>query len=287
MKHKFAQTAWDWLIMLAGAFLYTLSFNLFLDPAQIAPGGVTGIAMIINYLIPALSVGTVSLIFNIPLFFLGLRKVGGAFILRTIVTTVIMSVLLDVTALLPPLTEDPLLASVFGGVLMGVGLGLTFSKNSSTGGSDIVVRVLRAQHPHLSMGKITLLLDIVIITLAAAVFQKVNVALYAIISMYTASISMDAILYGFNFARVAHIITDNPTDVIRRIDEDLDRGATVLDCRGAYQGDPKTMIVCAIKQNQIGTLKQAVHETDPEAFLILFNAYEVLGFGFLSHDRNI
>ena len=277
----------DYAIMILGAFLYTLSFNLFLKHAQIAPGGLTGVAMVINYLFPPLTIGLLSFLLNIPLFLIGLKRIGGSFIINTIITTVIMSFLLDITDGLPAFTQDPLLACIYGGVLMGAGLGLAFLKNSSTGGADIVVRVLRGRFPQLSMGQFMLVVDIVIVSVAAAVFHNVNSALYAIISMYVASLVMDAILYGLNFAKVAYIITTQSEEINRAISDTLDRGATVIDCRGGYTDEPKKLILCAIKQNQIPDVKTLVRELDPEAFLIFFDAHEVLGYGFRSHSKPI
>lgn len=272
--------------MIIGVSLFVIGFNMFLSPAKIAPGGLTGISLILNHLFPSVSVGLLILIMNIPLFILGLKKLGGSFVRNTIFTTVFLSIMLDVFHFLPALTTDPLLAAIYGGVFLGAGMGITFLPNSSTGGTDIAIRVLRLKHPQLSMGQIMLLIDVVVISSAAIVFKNINNALYAIITMYVASLVIDTILYGLNYAKVAFIITDQANDVNESIMNKLVRGTTLIDCAGGYHATPRKIIMCAIKRNQITALKEAVYSADENAFVILSEAREVLGYGFQKHSKN-
>lgn len=271
--------------MIAGAFLFALGFNLFLRPAGIAPGGLTGTALLINYLLPALPIGALTLLFNIPLFLLGLRQLGGTFVRNTIFTSILLSLLLELLNTFPPLTIEPLLAAIYGGVFLGAAMGLAFLPNSSTGGIDIAIRVLRKKYPLLSIGQIMLLFDALIALAAGLVYQNLNNALYSIITMYAASLVLDAILYGPNYAKAAFIITTQEEAVNAKIMERLVRGTTVLPCSGGYSKRPRSMILCAIKRGQLAALKEAVFTIDPDAFVILSEAHEVLGHGFQRHGN--
>ena len=277
---KWRKQVADIIIMSFGCLLYAAAVNLFLKDAQIAPGGVTGITLVINYLFPPLSVGTLMLLINIPLFLLGLKKIGGSFLKYTIFATIMLSFFLDLTEALPAFTTDPLLSSLYGGVLSGVGLGIVFTRGGSTGGADIIAWVLRKYNQELSIGRIILIIDVVVISVAALVFRNINSALYAIITMYVSSIVMDTIIYGPDGAKVAYIVTDKHTEINEKIVDTLARGTSVLRCEGGYTGINRRMIMCAIKRNQITELKRLVRITDPTAFMIVTNAHEVLGFGF-------
>lgn len=277
---------WNYFLMVAGAFLFALGFDLFLRPAGIAPGGLTGIALLVNYLLPVVPVGLLTLLFNIPLFILGMRQLGGPFVRNTIFTSILLSVLLDVLTALPLLTIEPLLAAIYGGVLIGAGMGLAFLPNSSTGGVDIAIRVLRKKYPQLSLGQLMLLCDALVVLAAGLVYQNLNNALYAIITMYAASLVLDAILYGLNYAKAAFIITAKGEAVNKKIMEKLVRGTTLIPCTGGYSGCARSMILCAIKRGQIVALKEAVYAIDPGAFVILSEAHEVLGYGFQRHDQS-
>jgi uncharacterized membrane-anchored protein YitT (DUF2179 family) len=270
----------DYIIMALGCFLYAVSVNLFFRDAHIAPGGVTGLSLIINHIIPPLSVGTLMFLINIPLFILGFKKIGGEFFKYTLYATILLSIMLDMTNAFPAFTTDPLLASIYGGVLTGAGLGIVFLRGGSTGGADIAARLLRVYNPEVSLGRIILIIDIVVISLAALVFRDINSALYAIITMYVASIVMDAIIYGTDVARVAYIVTDSHDIINKKIAGALERGATVIRCEGGYTGAERRLILCAIKRNQIAELKKLVREADPGAFMIVTNTHEVLGHGF-------
>lgn len=275
-----------YFILIFSTFIFSFGFNVFLRPAGIAPGGITGFSLIVNYLFPVLPVGVLTLVFNLPLFLLGRKYIGGRFVVNSVVASVILSVLLDLHPLFPKIHTEPLLAAIFGGVIMGFSMGLAFIADGSTGGVDILIRVLRKKYPRLSIGQLLLVLDGVIVALSGIVFGDISRALYAMITMYTASIALDAVLYGPNYSKCALIITNRPTEVNNSILSALTRGTTLVPCRGGYSGDEKQIIVCAIKKGQLTALKEAVLEVDCNAFIIMCDATEVLGLGFNSHGKN-
>lgn len=286
-KKKIRNTLVDVLGITVGCFLFAVAFDVFLDPNGIAPGGVTGLAMVINRWLPVdIPIGVLALILNIPLFIAGWRHSGRDFLIKSIFGTVLSSVFIDLLAGIYVYTEDAIMAAIFGGVLMGAGVGLVFTRGATTGGSDIVGRLLRIKFPHISMGRLILVVDVAIILLAAATFGHVNYALYSILVLYVSSTTIDAILYGLDTAKMAYVITDRHEDIAAAIGEKLERGATILKGEGAYTGKNRHVIMVAIKKQQIAQLKEVVTDSDPDAFMIIVEAKEVLGEEFSTYDKN-
>jgi len=277
----------DALFITAGCALFAAAYNFFLEPNSVSPGGVTGIAMIINYLFPFLPTGVLIIAINAPLFIAGWKTEGHPFLIKSIYGTIASSAMIDLTGGLYSYTNDPLMAAISGGVLMGAGLGLIFTRSATTGGSDIAGRLLLRVLPGLSLGRIMLAVDAVIILSAALVFGGITFALYAVVAVYISSVVIDGILYGMDSARVAYIITDKTREVVEAIDRELDRGATLLHGEGSFSGAPMNVILCAIRRRQIAGLKSLVREIDPNSFLIIMDAHEVLGDGFRSFNRKI
>ena len=184
----------------------------------------------------------------------------------------------------PPM--DPMLASVFGGALIGLSLGMVFLQGATTGGTDLIARLLKLRFGHLPMGTLVMAVDLVVIALAALAFHSLSSALYGLVSLYISSLVIDRVLYGLDNAKVAYIISDRPQEIIRSISTELDRGVTILRGAGAWSGEAKDVLMCAFKQKQIVALKRAVKETDPSAFLIVCDAHEVLGQGFHSYHQH-
>lgn len=280
MLVKFKKFFIDYLLIFIGSALFSLGFNLFIRYAQIAIGGITGIGMVINYFFPQIPMGFLTLILNIPFLLIGLWQIGGEFMTKTIFSAISMSFVMTITDKLPALTSDPLLCSLYGGIFIGAGIGLVLLRNGSTGGSDIVGCILRKRYSGVSLGRLVLMTDTVIVLCASFAFRNINSILYAIIKMYVASIATDAVLYGFNYNKVAYIFTENTDNICERIITVLAHGASIINCVGAYTNEPRKMIMCAINPNQIGKLKQIVREADERAFIIVTNTHEVLGFGF-------
>lgn len=272
--------------IVTGAALYAVGFQFFLYPNSIIVGGVTGIAMIINYL-TELPVGVLTIVINIPLFAVSWKKFGLSFMARSLVGMLLSSALVDVFAMIPVnITQQPLLAAIFGGLIKGLGLGLIASANGTTGGIDIVAKFLRVKYQHINFGTLIMLLDIVVILLFAVIFGKYESAMYAIIAMFIVSKVIDFVLYGAINSKVCYIISDASEEIQRAITERLKRGVTILNGEGAYSGNEKDVILCVIKQQQIVDLRKIIKEFDEGAFVIISDSREVFGNGFLSINDN-
>lgn len=270
-----------------GSVVFALSVSLFMDPYDIVPGGVTGIAMLLHTKLDVIPLGTMALLLNVPLLLLAWFFLGHRFLLYTIYGTVVSSVLIDLTARwLPPVQTETILAGVAGGVLMGIGLGLVFSRGATTGGSDIIARLLKLVFPHINIGRLMLAFDGLIVLASMAVFGNINVGLYSGIALFISSRGMDALLYGLNIERMAYVISDKCDEIVREIDAQLGRGATLLHAEGAYRRQSSHVILCAFKRQQIAQLKHLVKVIDPDAFLIVAEAHEVLGEGFKDYEKN-
>ena len=272
-------------IITLGAVIYALAFDWFVAPNQIAMGGVTGLAQIVNALVPVLPVGVLSILVNVPLFLAGWRLLGGRLLVGSLYAMAVSSLAIDVIAWMhtfPPM--DPILATLYGGAGMGVGLGLVFSQGATTGGTDIIGKLLKLKFPWLPIGKLVMIPDMVVVILAAVVFGTVNAALYGLIQMYLLSKVMDMILYGWDTSRVAYIITDRWEETVRGL-LDMNRGVTLLQGKGAYTGAEKQVLLVAFRQREIVPIKRMLREIDPKAFFIVCDAHEILGEGFGDYQK--
>ena len=273
-------------ITLASA-VYALGFDWCYVPNQIGFGGITGVGQIINHFLPIAPIGGVVIVLNVPLFLLGWRLLGGHLLFSSLYAMFISSVFVDLfAALIPFQSMDPMLATIFGGLLIGLSLGVVLLQGATTGGTDLLARLLKLKISWLPMGKLLMAVDLVVIAAVALTFQNFSSALYGVVSLYIASVSMDMVLYGMDQAKVAYIISSYPKEVSQAILGELDRGVTVLHGMGAWSGEEKKVLLCAFKQRQIVPLKRIIRAIDPEAFLIVCNAHEVLGDGFRSYQQN-
>lgn len=276
-----------WLAeMLVGCALFALGFDLFLEPNDINVGGVSGVAMILVYLSKLGTVGVISAILNVPLFLLGGKKIGVRFLVGTIVGTVLSSLLLDLFSGIPAVVTDPLLASVYGGICTGAGLGLVFLAGASTGGSDILVRLLKRRWRNVPVGTITLTIDLTVAVLTGIVFHDMTKTLYSGVALFASSKVIDAVVYSFDYSKVALIITPKYEEVAARIIHELERGVTYLDGQGYYSGRETKVILTAVKKQQLAELKELVTDIDPDAFVILQEAHQVLGDGFARYSAD-
>ena len=272
-------------IITLGAVIYALAFDWFVAPNQIAMGGVTGLAQIVNALVPVLPVGVLSILVNVPLFLAGWRLLGGRLLVSSLYAMAVSSLAIDVIAWMhtfPPM--DPILATLYGGAGMGVGLGLVFSQGATTGGTDIIGKLLKLKFPWLPIGKLVMIPDMVVVILAAVVFGTVNAALYGLIQMYLLSKVMDMILYGWDTSRVAYIITDRWEETVQGL-LDMNRGVTLLQGKGAYTGAEKQVLLVAFTEREIVPIKRMLREIDPKAFFIVCDAHEILGEGFGDYQK--
>lgn len=260
-----------------GCLLGALAYPLFLVPNHIAPGGLTGLATVLNYLFHW-PVGVTSLVMNVPLFIIGYRAMGRLFVIRSLVATVLFSVLIDLIPL-PPMTEQPLLGAVFGGVLLGAGLGLILRGGATTGGTDMVARMIHNRFQHISVGAILFFIDCCVV-LMAGFFIEAEYALYAFASLYAATRVIDVVMVGLTREKACYIISTQHEQVKQEIMQKLDRGVTVLHAEGGYSGQDRPVLLCVLSAQEMGRLKAIVREADEEAFLFISDAHEVLGEGF-------
>ncbi len=269
----------DLLMIAAGSLCYALSVVLFSAPNDIAPGGVTGLATLANYLWQ-LPIGIMVLIINIPLLFIGWRQLGRRFLLRTLLGLGLSSAAMDLLALfVPPFHGEPLLVCLFGGALAGLGLGLILSRGATTGGSEIVARLLERRFPHIPIGRLILLVDAVVVLLSGLVYRQMASPLYATVFIFVSSLTTDWLVYGGRRGRMAMILTDRQESVTRQIMDSLGRGVTLLDATGAYTGSERKMILCVVSREEAVPLKRLVFAADPAAFFMMLTTDEVLGFG--------
>ena len=276
-----------YLWILFGSIIYAVGFNWCYAPNAIGFGGVTGIAQIIHALLPWAPIGTVAIVLNIPLFLLGWRFLGGRVLLSSLFAMAAGSIFIDILDVLYRFPSmDPFLACVFGGILVGGSLGIILQQNATTGGTDLVARLLKLPFPWLPVTKLLLAVDLLIIVSSALVFKSLNSALYGIVSLYITTLTMDMVLYGTDRAKVAYIISSRPQEISAAILTDIDRGVTILHGQGAWSGQEKQVLMVAFKQRQIVALKRVIREFDPAAFLIVCEAHEVLGDGFREHKQS-
>lgn len=276
----------NWLLILVGCMLFSLGFDLFLEPNQINVGGVSGIGQLITHLTGFGSVALWSLLINVPLFLGSIKGVGKKFFLGSLAGMLVSNLFLALFETLPVPSTEPLLATLYGGLLTGLGLGLVFVAGASTGGVDIVARLLRPKFPHFPIGRIMLGIDICTVALTGLVFGDVNKALYSAVTLYVCSTVLDAVVYGLDYSTVALVISDQYRAISQDITDKLDRGVTILQGQGFYSGQDKQVILCALKKRQVAELKELVMAIDPHAFVILQEAHQVVGEGFKRYSKN-
>jgi len=268
----------DYFLILVGSAMTALSLNMFLVPNKIAAGGVSGIATILHYT-AGLPVGLTMLIINIPLFLAGLVFIGSRFGFRTVLATLLLSFLTDATTNFPVVTRDVLLASVYGGIVMGIGLGLVIRSGATTGGSDLGARLVHHFFGEISVGQALLGIDFIVITAAGLIFN-LSLAMYALFALFISSRVIDLIQEGMNYAKAVYIISDNTQQIAKAILNELSRGVTVLGGRGGYTGENREILLCVITRMEVARLKKLVYHLDPKAFVIISDVHEVLGEGF-------
>ena len=269
-----------------GTALFGLGFSLFLAPNHMNAGGLSGLAMIIVELLDFGSVGTLTALFNLPLFALAGLRIGKKFFWGSLLGMALLSISIDLCALIPAPETERLVGALYGGVLCGAGGGFVFASGFSTGGSDIIVRLMKKQWPHVSLGIFTMLFDLTVAVLTAIVYKDIGQALYCGIAVVITGWVVDMVIYRFDYSKVALIISDRYESITQRIGDELSRGATLLHGEGSYSHQSKEVILTAVKKQQIADLKQLVVEEDPDAFIIVQEAHQVLGDGFASYTKD-
>ena len=268
-----------------GSTVFALGFSLFLGPNDMNAGGISGLAQIIVELLGFGSVGTLSILINLPLFILGGIKIGKRFFAGSLLGMVLSSVLIDAFSWIHIPTPEPLIAVLYGGVLCGLGLGVVFASGTSTGGSDILVRLLKLRYRNVPIGQISMTFDAVVVLLTGIVFQDVSKALYTGVTVFLCGKVVDAVVYNFDYSKVALIISSQYETIAREIGLKLDRGATFLHAEGSFSHTPTKVVLAAVKQQQLAELKELVVQIDPNAFIIVQEAHQVLGDGFSRYSK--
>ena len=264
--------------------LYALGFNWFFVPNRFTVGGFTGVAQIINHFLPMLPVGTVALVLNIPLFILGWRKIGRDLLISSLYATAVSSLMIDVLASLYTFpARDPILACIYGGIVVGIGCAVLLHESATTGGTEMAARLLKLKFQGLSIGSLCLALDVAVTLGYALCFRDLSRAMYGIVALYILSLLIDRVVYGPNAAKVAYIISEQYEAITRELLQ-LDRGVTLLEGKGAWSGKDKRVILCAFGRRQIIPVKKLVQAVDPNAFVIVCDAHEILGEGFGTYD---
>ena len=271
-----------YFVITLAALLFGIGISLFIDPNNLAPGGVSGLSIILSRLIPV-SAGTLFLILNIPIMILGAWKFGMKFIISTLYATFMVSFSTNLFAQIRPLTNDPFMGAVFGGALVAVGIGLVLRVGATTGGTDIVVKCLKQKKPYLKTGTIFLVIDAVIVGIGGIVFQNMESVLYSVISAAVTSKVLDLVLYGSDEAKMIYIISNSPQVITERILKELDIGVTYLTGTGAYRKEEKQVIFCVVRKQAAYKVEEIVKQEDSRAFMIISNATEIYGEGYKSY----
>ena len=268
-----------------GSAVFSAGFAFFLQPNDLSPGGISGLALVLTEVLQFGSVGVFSILMNLPLFLLGGLKIGKRFFVGSLLGMLLSSVLIDIFGTMGLPGVEPLLGVLYGGVVCGLGLGIVFAAGTSTGGSDILVRLLKLKWREVPIGQIAMCFDAVVVLLTGLVFQDVNKALYTGITVFLCGKLVDAVVYRFDDSKVALIISQEYDAIARVIGEKLDRGATFLHGEGSYTGKDTKVVLTAIRRQQVAELKALVMELDPNAFVIVQDAHQVLGDGFSRYSH--
>lgn len=269
-----------------GSAIFALGFSLFLMPNDMNPGGISGLAQVLVEVLGFGSVGTIAILINLPLFLLGGVKIGKKFFIGSLIGMTLSNALIDLFATVPFPVVEPLMGVVYGGVLCGFGLGVVFMAGTSTGGSDILVRLLKLRYRNVPIGQISMAFDVVVVVLTGLVFQDVTKALYTGLTAFLCGQIMDAVVYRFDYSKVALIISSEYEQIARQIGVKLDRGCTFLHGEGSYTHTPTKVVLAAIKKHQLAELKELVTAIDPKAFIIVQEAHQVLGHGFSRYSKD-
>ncbi|MBE6640330.1 MAG: YitT family protein [Ruminococcaceae bacterium] len=267
--------------LLAASLLFSVALNMFFVPQEIVIGGATGISTVLNILFNT-PIGIVIILINVPLVLINWYIFGFKFVIKTIIGIATSSIITDLLFFLPPLTEDRLLAALFGGICMGAGLGLFFSKGYTTGGTDLISCLLKKRFPTFSNATFIFIVDMAVVLASSIVLKDFNDVFYSLIAILVASACIDVVISGINRAMLAIIITDKAEEVSSMILTELNRGTTLLTGKGGFTHKDKQVIMCVVKKSQIYDLKSSVNRISPESFMILSSAAEVRGVGFES-----
>jgi len=263
-----------------GCGLYGFALNSFIVPNGFATGGISGIALVVNYL-TKLPIGTINFLINIPLVIMAFKILGRTFMLKSVKTLIFLTLAIDYyTQPLPDYVGDPVLAAICAGILVGAGLALTFLRGSSTGGGDFVSLSVQKLHPHFSIGTLTIAFDYCVLALGGLVFGNIDATLYGAVAMYLAGVIMDKIMYGRAKGKLMFVVTNDGEAVANSIFEACERGSTIADIRGGYKGEKRQLVISAVSKNQLYKARRAAHDADEASFTMITTTEDVFGEGF-------
>ena len=278
---------YSWVVKtIFGSTVFALGFSLFLEPNNINSGGVSGLAQAVAHVIGIQNVGMLSVLLNLPLFLLGGVRVGKRFFVGSLIGMLVSGVLIDLFAPITIGFQDALVSGIYGGLLCGLGIGIVFAAGTSTGGSDILVRLLKLHYRNVPIGIISTVFDTMVVILTGIVFQDLSRALYSGVAVFITGQVMDIVVYRFDYSKVAFIISDKAEEIARDVSEKLDRGVTFLDGQGYYTRQEKKVVLTVVKKGQLADLKELVMEQDADAFVIVQEAHQVLGDGFSNYSKD-
>jgi uncharacterized membrane-anchored protein YitT (DUF2179 family) len=280
-KNDIIQTIIDYIVIAIGAFIFSFGIAMFTSPNNIAPGGVSGIGTMLNHLFN-IPIGSVIIAVNIPLFIFSFKKFGRSFFKISLFATFLTSSLIDI---LPFILEkhyiySPLLASIFGGVSIGVGVGIIFLRGGTTGGADILAKLIRLKYPHFSLGTLVFIIDAIIVISTLFVYGSIEALLYSTVSFFVTSRAVDAIIFGAARSKMLLIITTQPQQIAKRIMNDIQHGVTLIPASGGYTNEEKTILLSVVRPNEVAEINKIVKEIDRSAFTVITESNEVFGYGF-------
>lgn len=278
---------YDWKLyfgIILGCIIAGVGLGSFLVPNNIASGGVTGAAMVINNFVSLIPVGMLSIVLNIPIFIVCVIVLGPSFGIKSLVATICLGLSIDIFSSFIIPTDDVFLASVFGGVFLGLGIGLVIRNSATTGGTDLVAKIVHKIFPVISIGQILLIIDVTVLISATIAFRSIEIGLYAGISLYITTVVIDAVILGINFSKAAYIVSDHSSEIAEQILTIMDRGVTGLNGKGMFSGTDKLVLFCVVRKMEIPKLRNLVKSIDKNAFVFLSEAREVFGEGFEPHE---
>ena len=285
MKNLWKKIGWI-ITTILGSALFALGFSFFLEPNDINTGGISGLAQVVVHLTGLGSVGIVSVILNLPLFIIGGIRIGKRFCAGSLLGMLVSSLMIDVFSMISIAPQETLVCGIYGGLLCGLGLGVVFASGTSTGGSDILVRMLKLRYRNVPIGTISMFFDGCVVILTGLVFRDISKALYSGIVVFVTGQVMDVVIYRFDYSKVALIITSQPEQIAKDICDKLGRGATFLNGQGYYSRQDKKVVLTVVKKRQLAELKELVMEWDQAAFVIVQEAHQVLGDGFSRYSKD-
>ena len=285
MKTIWKKTGWVLLTAL-GSAAFALGFAIFLEPNDINTGGISGLAQALAHILGLRNVGTLTMLLNLPLFLLGGFRVGKRFFVGSLLGTLVSGTLIDVFSLISICPQDTLVSGIYGGLFCGLGIGIVFAAGTSTGGSDIAVRLLKQRYRNVPIGIISTAFDIGVVILTGIVFRDISRALISGVVVFITGRVMDVVIYRFDYSKVAFIISDRAEQIAKDICDKLDRGVTFLHGQGYYSGQEKKVVLTVVKKRQLAELKELVMDLDKDAFVIVQEAHQVLGDGFSHYSKD-